>query len=332
MKRDVKVGLFVAAVVCGVAALLLGGGMVGHRKAPPAALRVNAAESPSRSLPAELANTLLPPEDAERLAEEFVELSPGDAAVVDAGLTEVSSDDVVERARLGTIEEADEIADRVASLLEAGPSAEAPPPVVDAAEELEAVEMTEAALLRLELERASETLEALEAPARPLLEESTADVRTRVIALPTETIAMPVALPAPAKYVYVMEQGDSYWTVAKKIYGAGKYFKDICDANPDVEPMKLRPKDRIAIPEIAGVAMRRELLATPEELKAKHKPRVYLAQDREHEIQPGETLEDIARMYYGYTYKWPHILKVNPGLDPMRLQPGKEITVPALTE
>jgi nucleoid-associated protein YgaU len=330
MKRDVKVGLFVAAVVCGVAALLLGGGMVGRPKAPAAALRVEASRSPSGSLPAEFTGTVLPPEDAERLADEIVELSPDEEAIVDAGPADAYDDEVAEGTHLETIVEADEIAERVASLLEAPPSAAAPPPVVDAAEEVEVVEMSEADLLRLELDRASE---ALEAPAEPLEpEESAADVLTPVIAPPTETIAVPIALPVPAKYVYVMEQGDSYWTVARKIYGAGKYFKNIYDANPDIEPMKLRPKDRIAIPEIAGVAMRRDLLAAPEDIKAKHKPRVYLAQDREHEIQPGETLEDIARMYYGYTHKWPHILKVNPGLDPMRLQPGKGITVPALME
>ena len=63
MKRDVKVGLFVAGVVCCVAALLLGGGVVGRPKTSPAPLSLSPREDAPGILPAELAEALLPPAD-----------------------------------------------------------------------------------------------------------------------------------------------------------------------------------------------------------------------------------------------------------------------------
>ncbi len=46
MKRDVKVGLLVAAVVCSLAAVLLGGGLVGREPGVTPALAVTHDEAP----------------------------------------------------------------------------------------------------------------------------------------------------------------------------------------------------------------------------------------------------------------------------------------------
>ena len=71
MKRDVKVGLFVAAVVCGLAAVLLGGGLSARTPGPVPALRLGGEapdaragapeEGRSASVPADLTGGIEPP-------------------------------------------------------------------------------------------------------------------------------------------------------------------------------------------------------------------------------------------------------------------------------
>jgi 5'-nucleotidase len=60
----------------------------------------------------------------------------------------------------------------------------------------------------------------------------------------------PEPAPEPAEpRIYVIEKGDSYWKIAKKIYGDGMRMKDIEDANPDVDPKKLQVGDEILLPD-----------------------------------------------------------------------------------
>ena len=58
--------------------------------------------------------------------------------------------------------------------------------------------------------------------------------------------------PEPAPQLirtYTVEKGDSFWKIAKKVYGDPMRMKDIEAANPDVDPMKLRVGDEIVLPE-----------------------------------------------------------------------------------
>jgi len=48
---------------------------------------------------------------------------------------------------------------------------------------------------------------------------------------------------------YVVEKGDNgFWDVAKKMYGNGKYWRLISDANPGVDSGALQPGQRLIIP------------------------------------------------------------------------------------
>ena len=51
-----------------------------------------------------------------------------------------------------------------------------------------------------------------------------------------------------------------------------------------------------------------------------------------HKIQKGETLSTIAAAAYGSPNLYPYILRANPKLDPTRLKPGTEITLPDVSE
>ena len=63
---------------------------------------------------------------------------------------------------------------------------------------------------------------------------------------------VPQAPPEPAPQLirtYTVERGDSFWKIAKKVYGDGMRMKDIEAANPGVDPMKIRVGDEIVLPE-----------------------------------------------------------------------------------
>jgi len=317
MKRDAKVGLLVAAVVCGVAAILLGGGLAARPTRSQGTLRVSeqvpagepVAESdgaahrdasPAGALPEGLAEGVLPPaEPAEDGAPaELSELAAAPSAAALPALSLSPPEGAPGGAAPRALPPVRAISERPDDWRDAAPSAGAPAgaprglPLLEPAQELEGPSTTQA-----------------EPPVAPP--------------------AKVVALSPPARHVYVVQEGDSFYSISKKLFGTVRYFHDIQKANPDVDPKKLRPGMRVAIPEVGGATLRKELLAPPEPPKRK----VILAQDKMHVVQPGEVLEEISLKYYGTKHRWQHILRANPTIsDPKDLKPGREIVIPALTE
>lgn len=68
---------------------------------------------------------------------------------------------------------------------------------------------------------------------------------------------VPEAPPAPdaAAQTYVVEKGDSLWTIAVKFYGNGGQWQQIYEANRDriPDPAKLRPGTELIIPGGANI-------------------------------------------------------------------------------
>ena len=61
---------------------------------------------------------------------------------------------------------------------------------------------------------------------------------------------LPDPEPVPtALRTYTVEKGDNYWKIAKKIYGDPMRMQDIQEANPQIDPKKLRIGDEIVLPE-----------------------------------------------------------------------------------
>ena len=49
---------------------------------------------------------------------------------------------------------------------------------------------------------------------------------------------------------------------------------------------------------------------------------------RSYTVQSGDTLADIATLFYGSPAPWRRIVEANPGLDPAKLAPGQELVIP----
>lgn len=49
-------------------------------------------------------------------------------------------------------------------------------------------------------------------------------------------------------FTYVVKKNDSFSTISSRLYGTQKYWKEIQELNPTVDPLKLRPGSEIRVP------------------------------------------------------------------------------------
>jgi 5'-nucleotidase/UDP-sugar diphosphatase len=83
------------------------------------------------------------------------------------------------------------------------------------------------------------------APASATL--TPAPVATPVVADASQTPAMSDSTTTGGN-TYTIKQGDTLWKIATAHYGDGKKWKAIVDANPGLEPSKLRVGQTITLP------------------------------------------------------------------------------------
>ena len=62
--------------------------------------------------------------------------------------------------------------------------------------------------------------------------------------------APPPSSPAPAGAgrTHTVRRGDTLWSIAKRTYGDGQKWRQIAEANPGLEPTKLRVGQQIVLP------------------------------------------------------------------------------------
>ncbi len=58
----------------------------------------------------------------------------------------------------------------------------------------------------------------------------------------------PAATPAPAVNTYTVQKGDTLWSISLRFLGDGKRWREIVEANPGLEPSKLRIGQVIILP------------------------------------------------------------------------------------
>jgi len=332
MKRDVKVGLLVAAVVCGVAAILLGGGLVGEEPPPAPILAIadDPAAASTEALPAEVTESIVPPVEDEIILDAGVE-EPADADLVAMATAPAGGDELAEaEAEADAFLRLDFSNDLVL------PDVAAPqqtPPIADvpASESPDVWEGSAPSVGDADPAVPVDVPAVAEVAQEPAVPEITAPPAPPAVDVAPPATGVSTPVPLVTDHYYEVQNGDSFFTISKKLFGTVRYFPDLQKANPDIDPRRLRAGMKIAVPTIAGASPRKELLKSAEEA-TRREPRVFLAQDKIHVVQPGEILESISFKYYGRRQKWRHIVRANPGLDPKSLRPGMRIVVPALTE
>ena len=143
---------------------------------------------------------------------------------------------------------------------------------------------------------------------------------------------------------YVIAPEDNYWTISKKLYGTGAYFKALYEHNRREHPRadRLRVGDVISAPAAEALAQtypdlcpqrpgqrapaaRGPAAATSTAAAAPHGAQRYV-------VQRGDTLFDIARYELGQASRWVEIYELNRPLlgdDVDHLSPGTELLLPA---
>lgn len=149
---------------------------------------------------------------------------------------------------------------------------------------------------------------------------------------------------AAAGPVYVVERGDSLWSIAEKVFqGDGSRWHDIAAANEDrVMPNGVvfdadRPIEvgwRLNLP-AGAVAPATGVPAVPAEARSDTDPAPGSA--RTVTVEPGDTLSEIAERTLGDADRYPEIVDANRGVpqadgaaltDPDLIMPGWELKVP----
>jgi nucleoid-associated protein YgaU len=123
---------------------------------------------------------------------------------------------------------------------------------------------------------------------------------------------------------YVVQSGDNgFWGVSKAVYGHGKYWTLIRDANPNVNTSTLQPGMELVVPpkpqaSAAGRSARSPLLDV--NLPAGHST---------YTVQSGDRgFWGVSEKAYGNGAYWPVIRDANPTVDSDALMPGMKLVIP----
>jgi len=127
---------------------------------------------------------------------------------------------------------------------------------------------------------------------------------------------------------HVVQRGETFFTISEAAYGTSKYWKRIVDANPQVNPNRLRIGTTITLPDIHAAAPVNTQSAQPAALT---QTKADLDPATSYRVQPSDTLEGIARKLYGDGQQWQKIYDANKdaiGADPARLKVDMVLRLP----
>jgi nucleoid-associated protein YgaU len=137
---------------------------------------------------------------------------------------------------------------------------------------------------------------------------------------------------ATAGRPHKVRSGETYSSIAKLIYGDGRYYLAIEKANPNVDPSKLKPGMTINLPDVETV---KGAAAHPAGEKQKAEPSSSSGKEidsaTEYRVQSGDSLHRIAMKRYGSSTMADKIYELNKatiGDDSAKLKVGMVLKMP----
>ena len=126
---------------------------------------------------------------------------------------------------------------------------------------------------------------------------------------------------------YVARKNDSFWKIAKRIYGSGAKWRKIWLANRDIcpRPGDLRPGMKLVLPNDAPTT---KVASADEKPSVKPRP----TPGHYYIVRKGDILGRIAKTAYGRSFFWRKIYECNKDVieDPNSLRAGTKIFIPRL--
>ena len=126
---------------------------------------------------------------------------------------------------------------------------------------------------------------------------------------------------------YTVEEDDSLWTIAQRQLGDANRWPEITDANPGIDPDRLRVGQRLRLP--GGPTRGRVALNHAVAVGPAASPRGQV--DSTYTVRAGDTLSTIAKTHYNDGTRWQIIYHANRtkiGWDPDRLKVGMKLRIP----
>lgn len=132
--------------------------------------------------------------------------------------------------------------------------------------------------------------------------------------------------------LYTIESGDSFSSIALATYGEATKWVEIAQANPLVDPSRLRVGQEIRLPKLAGTTAsagngNSAAAGGGPAAGATDSP----ARGTEYVVKAGDSLSSIAKAYYSAASKWELLYQANRrtiGNDPANLKVGMKLIIP----
>lgn len=129
---------------------------------------------------------------------------------------------------------------------------------------------------------------------------------------------------------YTIKAGDTFASIAAKTLGSADKWHEIAQANPRVDPTKLKVGMTIRLPgKVTGGTT--STGATTERRATDTGASTSTSAGTTHTVRSGDTLGSISMKYYGSKSQWKKIYNANKakiGPDPDRLPAGATLTIP----
>ena len=129
---------------------------------------------------------------------------------------------------------------------------------------------------------------------------------------------------ASAQQIHVVESGETLTSIASQYYRNGNKFKLILDANPGLNPNRLKLGAKLIIPAANETVINDAPAIDP-------MTPVTLDATKHYRVEVGDSLHKIAYKLYGSTSEWVRLYELNKqliGTDPARVKVGSVLQLP----
>ncbi|MEE8458659.1 MAG: LysM peptidoglycan-binding domain-containing protein [Phycisphaerales bacterium] len=135
---------------------------------------------------------------------------------------------------------------------------------------------------------------------------------------------------SPRTVEYIVQPGDSMWTIARRWYGDGIRWREIANGNPEINPERLNVGQRLQLPardDTRTVGLNRSVSIPATRAMTP----VPAGTGRQYTVLAGDTLSTIAEDQYRSESRWREIYQANRtaiGGNPDRLKVGMKLRIP----
>jgi nucleoid-associated protein YgaU len=138
---------------------------------------------------------------------------------------------------------------------------------------------------------------------------------------------------------HTVQKGETFASISKAVYGEARYYDQIAQANPKINPNRLRPGTVINLPDAAEVksstkteAKKPAVADSTADKPAKITPSTPIDGKNEYRVAAGDSLYKISMRLYGSGEEVDHLYELNKdviGPDKAKLKLGMVLKIPA---